>query len=146
MPPFRSGKPTCHLSLSTPYTQGAGSATVVFDQGAEDPAGQWGGTGTGTIVVDRDGLYVASFGIGRASVAVTSAISAQLRVDGNLAASLVGATTTATTGLCGARSMHLEAGQVLSMTATLHTAIAADFQQRPTFLTLDRIGPVRWTG
>lgn len=132
--------------MSTPYSQAAGNQLVLFDQGAEDPTGQWDGAGGGSVTIERAGMYLVTFGVGRASVAVTSSISGQIKVDGGNLASITIGSSTASLSLCGARSVFLSAGEVITLTATLHTTLSASFTASTTFLTVDRIGPVRWTG
>lgn len=142
MPEFRPGKPTCHAALTSSPSLPAGLNTITWDVAREDPIGQLAGD---KIVVERPGIYVVSFGVGRNSVAVSSAISAQLRVGGVALSGQNNAASTAALLLSGSRCMFLDALEEVSLSCVLHSSASAVLAQNTTYLTIDRVGPVKWT-
>lgn len=145
MPLFRSGKPHCHLTQLTDPTQAAGPQNVIFDGIREDPVGQADGPPASSITIERDGLYLVTFGVGRAAVATSSSIDALVRLGGTTIFGSIAPAATSSRFVSGARTLFLNAGEVLDLRATLHSSATAAFLGRLTYLCVDRIGPVRWT-
>lgn len=143
MPTFRSGKPYCLLTLSGLTSHTAGQHQVPFDVAVEDPVGQ--ADGAGGVTIDRDGLYMVSYGVGRNSVASTSVVNARAFVGAVILSGSNGPSTTSAVIVSGARTEFLEAGDVVTLQALLHTSITADFATLSTYLSVVRVGPVRWT-
>lgn len=142
MPDFRAGKPTCHAALTSSPSLPAGLNVITWNVAREDPVGQ---LSADKIIVERAGIYVVTFGIGRNSVAVSSAVSAQLRVGAIAVAGQNNAASTAALLLAGSRCMFLDAGEEVSLSCVLHSTSSAVLAQNTTFLTIDRVGPVKWT-
>lgn len=145
MPEFRAGKPTCHLGLVAPRTQPAGFQVITWDTVRQDPAGQATGAPISSITVERDGVYLVTFGVSREAVAVSSAVEGHVQVDAVDVVDVFSPAGAPARSCSGARTMFLSEGQVVRLVALLHTTAVAAFAETATFLTLDRVGPVKHT-
>lgn len=143
MPDFRTGYPLCLCTVSTGVALPAGSSDVVWSAADEDPASQW--NGSSAIVVQRPGLYLLTWGLGRPAVASSSVAAGFPRVNGaNVGGDSVASTTSAVQ-MSGSRILRLAADDQVVLNATFHTTLAVNIQALVTYLALARIGPVRWT-
>lgn len=143
MPDFRTGYPVCLCTINSGVSLPAGSNDVVWSGADEDPASQW--DGASAIIVQRPGLFLLTWGLGRPSVASSSVAAGFARVNGANVSGDSTASTTIAVQMSGSRILRLEAGDQLVLNATFHTTLAVNIQALVTYLALARIGPVRWT-
>lgn len=147
MPLFRPTKPRWRVGFNSVVSQGPGAADVPWNSYLEGDDGLWVITFPTVVTVDRGGWYLLKAQLGRASVVVTSSISARLRVNGvNVASSGTSVSTTATQQVQVSTQQSLAAGDQVSLNVTLHGTLTSDFQQASTWMSGSRIGPVAWRG
>lgn len=136
----------CHLGLSADTSHPSGLQVIAFDTFDEDPEDQFNGT-TKEVTIERDGVYLMTLGAG-GFTGVASAQPTTIRVEVNTSPVVQSnaAVVSSFSQASAVRCMRLEAGDVVRALAQLHPTVSRTLDSDITFFTVDRAGPVRWTG
>lgn len=144
---FRVAKPRCKVRLSADAVLGAGQVTIPLDELVwEDPAGIW--TGGPGITVDRAGLYVVQSTLSRQTPGSSMQMQSRHFVNGAFPAEAATITLGANSNTITQPAcdwLELDDGDVVTLVGTIGTVAGSTARRIGTFLTVARVGPVRWT-
>lgn len=144
MPDFRSGKPAWILGQSVNQAFAANAANdLVWDVvDWEDPVVF---SAPSSVVVDRPGLYIIGATIERVSTASSSQVSVRLRVNGVTRQNVFQPAGNGVVGLNLVEMLKLDAGDVVTINATLHVTVATTTSAPNCSFWGSRVAPKRWT-
>lgn len=144
MPAFRSGKPRVRVSASADVAFAAGFHQLPFDViNHEEPAGLWDGS---AFTASRPGAYLCTAIVQRRPIAVSSGVTAQLRIGATIVSSLIGPATAAVVAVQLSDVLELAEGDVLSLWGQGSATLGWSLGFSQSRLAVVRVGPQLWTG
>lgn len=142
MPTFRPGKPWGIGSLTANRSVAAGLNPITWDVEDGDPGGGWSGP---DYTIPTSGMYLLTGGALRQGTGTASIIFAEIVVNGQAVTSQYLNTTAVAMVVSLARYLSLEAGDTVRLNVQGHVSATSTLGQYQTFLSIVRLGPVRWT-